>query len=245
MDRLKYLEWLAANPKGWSDATVHKYESATRVTSDEMLKNGVIAKPLYDMSKSELDSAIFLILQNDAFKKKDHVGNKMYSNGLKQYRSFVASLIADGQEDVLETQIESQIMQDESIRETERKAIISARIGQGVFRRQLIEKYGRCVITGVDNQKLLIASHIKPWSQSDNRERISVDNGLLLTPTFDKLFDYGLITFTNKGKLIVSSFVGSENERRMHIPKDEVFNLYSSVTMKQNMEYHADVLFVR
>ena len=169
----------------------------------------------------------------------------MYSNGLKQYRSFIVSTIKDFNSENAVKHIEKEIMNDICIAVTEREAIISARVGQGVFRKQLVEKYGKCIITGVDNIKLLIASHIKPWSQSNNNERISVNNGLLLTPTFDKLFDYGLITFTDKGKLLTSSFVGKENEQRLHIPTNKVFDLHVNNELISNMQYHNDVLFVR
>ena len=65
--------------------------------------------------------------------------------------------------------------------ETTRQAIIAARIGQGRIRAKLMLKYGRrCAVTGVSVPGLLRASHIKPWRDSDNEERLSADNGLLL-----------------------------------------------------------------
>lgn len=244
-NREKYIEWLADNTKKWAEATVGKYESAVRITSDEMLKKEVISKSLFKMTRSELDDAIFLVLRDDGFLNKDKTGNKMYSNGLKQYRTFIASLCEESKIDEYEITIESRIISDVSLLETERKSIVAARTGQGMFRSQLIDKYSKCVVTGVDNPKLLIASHIKPWSMSNNIERVSVNNGLLLTPTFDKLFDYGLITFTEKGKLMVSSFVGRENEKRLHIPINETFDLQCNGNMLANLQYHNDVLFVR
>ncbi|QXA13747.1 HNH endonuclease [Aeromonas sp. FDAARGOS 1403] len=57
-------------------------------------------------------------------------------------------------------------------------------------------------VTGVTNKALLIASHIKPWSESDNAERLDGNNGLLLSPHIDKLFDRGWITFTDTGDLL-------------------------------------------
>lgn len=245
IDRHKYIEWLINNPKHWSEATIHKYESATRIISAQMHEKGTIVKGLYDMTKTELDAAILFIFNDEDFKKKDSVGNKMYSNGLKQYRSFVASTIEEMSNDDYATLLENRVLKDEEISVTERNAIVSARVGQGKFRSQLIDKYGKCVVTGVDNKKLLIASHIKPWSQCDNADRISVDNGLLLTPTYDKLFDYGLITFSESGKLLVSSFVGKENEKRLKIPTNEIFDIGNTKQLLANMQYHNDVLFVR
>ena len=54
----------------------------------------------------------------------------------------------------------------------------------------------------IDEKGLLIASHIKPWRESNNEERLDGSNGLLLSPHIDKLFDKHLISFTSKGELI-------------------------------------------
>jgi len=72
------------------------------------------------------------------------------------------------------------------------------RIGQSYFRKKLFSEIKRCPIAGIDDKRLLIASHIKPWIHSNNEERVNPKNGLLLSPLFDKLFDkgIGLITFT-------------------------------------------------
>ena len=91
----------------------------------------------------------------------------------------------------------------------------------------------------------MIASHIKPWSISNNDERIDIENGLLLCPNFDKLFDCGLLTFSNSGKIYISSFVNEDNIRRLHIERETVVDLKISNRMKAYLDYHRDVLFVR
>src|SRR5690606_21491702 len=83
----------------------------------------------------------------------------------------------------------NQILDTPNLTQTEKQQIISARIGQGIFRRNLIADCGYCPITLVDDTNLLIASHIKPWRKSNNEDRINHKNGILLTPTYDKLFD--------------------------------------------------------
>ena len=166
----------------------------------------------------------------------------MYSNALKQYRYFINAVteVADDS-----AYIES-IKNDIEISETERKAIIAARVGQGSFRKALLDKYhGRCIITGINHPKLLVASHIKPWSVSSNKERLSVDNGLLLSATYDRLFDCGLITFDRQGKIFLSSFIGEENIMRLNLSKDMRFELCISGDMGEYLDYHNDVLFVK
>lgn len=92
---------------------------------------------------------------------------------------------------------------------TQRKAVIDARIGQGQFRRDLLEYWEQCAVTGLDEPLLLRASHVKPWARSDNRERLDPYNGLLLSANLDAAFDAGLISFRDDGRILISdAFAG-------------------------------------
>ena len=88
---------------------------------------------------------------------------------------------------------------------TERDAIVKSRIGQGQFRDDLEDYWEGCAVTGVNRSEILVASHIKPWRKSSNFERLDKYNGLLLSPDLDKLFDRGLISFKDNGKMLISS----------------------------------------
>lgn len=90
------------------------------------------------------------------------------------------------------------------IPETEKEIIIKARIGQSLLKDKLYKFKKCCEITGISDKKLLIASHIKPWSKSTDKEKMDLNNLLLLSPLFDKLFDKGYISFDDYGKMIVS-----------------------------------------
>ncbi|PSH04546.1 MAG: hypothetical protein CXZ00_06925 [Acidobacteria bacterium] len=99
---------------------------------------------------------------------------------------------------------------------TTRKAVIDARRGQGRFRQQLIELWGgACAVTGCDVRAALTASHIKPWRACSNKERLSAHNGLLLIGTLDCLFDNGLITFEENGRLCTSSQLSAKQKRTL------------------------------
>lgn len=74
-------------------------------------------------------------------------------------------------------------------------------------------------------------------------ERLSVENGLLLSPTFDKLFDCGLISFADTGRILVSSQRSSEVISKLHISATDTFDLKISNNLKHNLEYHRDVVF--
>ena len=236
-----FSDWLSQNTD-LSESSVGKYSDAVGTISKEMYTKGTIQKPLENMSPFELDLAIALTMSDSDFIAKNTRGNHMYSNALKQYRYFLNAVT----EDVDDSPYIESIKNDEQIPETERKAIIQSRVGQGVFRKSLFEKYhGRCIITGIDHPKLLVASHIKPWAVSSNKERLSVDNGLLLSATYDRLFDSGLITFDKHGKIFLSSFIGAENTKRLNLSKDMCFNLRISGNMGEYLDYHNDVLFVK
>ena len=105
---------------------------------------------------------------------------------------------------------EDRIRNSTELSETEKKTLILARRGQGKFRANVLEKNNGCPFTGIANPKLLVASHIKPWKDSDNIERIDGDNGLALTPTYDRLFDQGYISFTDNKQLLLSSKLEQE-----------------------------------
>lgn len=92
--------------------------------------------------------------------------------------------------------------------ETTKKRLVEARLGQGEFREELLGTWDeKCVLTGCSFKPLLRASHIKPWRESNDKERLDPNNGLLLAAHIDALFDRFLISFSNDGALLVSDRV--------------------------------------
>jgi hypothetical protein len=127
----------------------------------------------------------------------------------------------------------ARIQRSEGIAETTREALIDARLGQGKFRQDLVERFGgACAVTGCSFLPLLRASHIKPWSECTNAERLDPDNGLLLTANLDALFDRNLISFNDEGALITSArlprevlaHLGPMTTLRLKLSKEQ--NLY-------------------
>ena len=89
---------------------------------------------------------------------------------------------------------------------TERKGLVTSRVGQGYYRQEILRRFeGRCAVTGVNSEELLIASHIVPWRDSNEFERLDVNNGILLSPTYDALFDKHLISFEDDGHIVLST----------------------------------------
>ncbi|EKN3943128.1 TPA: HNH endonuclease [Yersinia enterocolitica] len=88
---------------------------------------------------------------------------------------------------------------------TTAERLIQARVGQGLFRQNVLALYPQCPVTGVSMPELLRASHIKPWRDSSDEERLDPYNGLMLAPHVDVLFDKGYISFTDDGYMIVKN----------------------------------------
>jgi hypothetical protein len=118
--------------------------------------------------------------------------------------------------ELVEDRIERGIRDDLSLDDTERKSVIAARRGQGVFRSNVEKLERACRLTGITNPSLLKASHIRPWRACETaQERLDGMNGLLLTPDADHLFDRGYISFEDDGEVLVSNRVDREDLRRL------------------------------
>jgi len=114
----------------------------------------------------------------------------------------------------------SEIELDYGIESTEKKALVSSRIGQGVYRQRALELWRNCAVTGFTHPEVLVASHIKPWKFSDNSERLNPYNSLVLVPTLDGLFDRGLIGFEDSGRILLSDRIDNLDWPRIRVSPD-------------------------
>ena len=117
----------------------------------------------------------------------------------------------DGAVRVVDDALENAMRNDPGLDETTRRAVVEARRGQGCFRQNVGAVEQRCRITGVNDPRLLRASHIKPWrSCATSAERLDSNNGLLLCPNVDHLFDRGYISFANDGLVLISPLIQAD-----------------------------------
>lgn len=128
-----------------------------------------------------------------------------------------------------------------SLKGKERVVFVKARVNQSIFREHLLKKYHTCCLCKVENQALLIASHIKPWAASNADEKLDVENGLLLCPNHDALFDGGFITFDNDGKIVISSRLSQIDCTFTNVIPTMKINL--SEKNKEYLEYHRKKIF--
>ena len=130
---------------------------------------------------------------------------------------------------------------------TERKNIQTIRTKQADYRRNVISLWhGQCAVTGVDEPSWLVASHIKPWRESTDTERVDPKNSLLLSPNYDKLFDRGVISFDpSTGKIILPEKMSASfwrNLDRLGITDEKELSFIPEGTEKY-LEYHKNMVF--
>jgi hypothetical protein len=148
--------------------------------------------------------------------------------------------------DSWERKIEQEVVSNSTIPETDRLALVRARNGQGLFKERVSKIESRCRITGVDNPVHLIASHCKPWRDSTNEERLDGENGLLLTPSIDHLFDQGFIGFEDNGALIISPVAHRASLRRMGIDTERTVNVGGFTSgQKQFLDFHRNSVLLQ
>lgn len=146
------------------------------------------------------------------------------------------------QEDVLKVQLDNSVdeidkeIETKQLQGEEREALIKVRVNQSAFRKLLMRRYTHCCLCDVDDESLLVASHIKPWAKSSHAEKVDVNNGLLLCPNHDKLFDRGYISFDNGGHIVISDELSKNCAISMNIKNDMQIEL-SNDNIKY-MEYH-------
>ena len=146
------------------------------------------------------------------------------------------------QEDVLKAQLDNSVdeidkeIETKQLQGEEREALIKVRVNQSAFRKLLMRRYTHCCLCDVDDESLLVASHIKPWAKSNHAEKVDVNNGLLLCPNHDKLFDRGYISFDNGGHIVISDELSKNCAISMNIKNDMQIEL-SNDNIKY-MEYH-------
>lgn len=196
------------------------------------------------LTKEKIDE----ILRQEDFKRQErsvYTSKKSLSDfraGLNKFLAFINSDYHKRIADSIITEIKA-VENDNTIKMTEKDSIVKSRIGQGIFRKGLIEYWHGCAISQCPLTWMLIASHIKPWRDADNQERLDPYNGLLLLPNYDKLFDLGYISFNSKGKIMYSRLLDKFDRETIGLTN----NLHLVKLEEQHLKYlkyHNDNCFL-
>lgn len=179
-----------------------------------------------DINKESLNKILQFILE----KKNELINNENYFN-----------LVYDISESQNE---EENINYNELCRTTEIQLTRKERRGQAFFRSHLLMNSSGCKICGVKRKELLIASHIRPWKDSNDEQRLDTNNGFLLCPNHDKLFDKGFISFKADGSILISSRIKISELEKLNIDENIKIKNLSEAT-KKYLNYHNTYVFKR
>lgn len=122
--------------------------------------------------------------------------------------------------------------------------ILKGRDGQAKYREQLLEQCRYCPFTMISDDRLLIASHIKPWAASNDEEKFDPYNGYMLSPLYDKLFDKGYITFTANRHVILSEVISSHTWKQIGLKNDTFLQALPMDEKRiKYLEFHQQFVF--
>ncbi len=162
--------------------------------------------------------------------------------GLQKFLAFIHSDYYSRIKDSIIAELRK-VENNNAIKATEKESIIKSRIGQGLFRNELIDYWHGCAISRCPLTWMLIASHIKPWRYSDNMERLDTYNGLLLLPNYDKLFDLGYITFNQNGKIVYSRLLDKFDRKTLGLSDELCLTKLEEPHLKY-LRFHNDNCFL-
>jgi hypothetical protein len=130
------------------------------------------------------------------------------------------------------------------IEETESTSLQRIRTKQSLFKRRLLNVEKQCRLTGIADLRFLRASHIRPWSKCDSgTQRADGNNGLLLCPQADFLFDLGWISFQNGGGLLVTSQMPDDVVSRIGLELRARNCGTFNAAQRDYLEFHRDSVF--
>jgi len=231
---VQFHRWILS--VGKSEKTAKNYVGAIKSSISNWAKDADISQQnlISIQSYSRINGIAEELGKYEVFRTKNAKGGQMYSAALKSYKEFLA--------DTCQTKVNediAQIINDETIDNTQKTTLVNTRLGQGKYREKLIKYWKGCALTGYQPTEFLVASHIKPWRVANDRERLDPYNGLLLLPNLDKAFDLGYISFTERDQIEVSEFV--ESPGNLGIQETMHINLESR--HQDYLAYHREEIF--
>lgn len=255
------IEFRSYLEEGWAEGTVQGYLSAINTISNDLLRHKLIDNDIYDIDDTNIvNDLLNLSYQIPNFEVRNENGNKRYSNGIKRYIEFYnlnnnkkpreLKKINNGRSECVDLSSANKLKNNlidnveeidnisYKINALERETIIKSRIGQSKYRKLLINKHKKCLICGISDERFLIASHVKPWSESKTNEKLDINNGLLLCIHHDALFDKNLISFTDTGNIVISDELSKHTQQLLNINENTKLKLELNDKTKKYLEFH-------
>jgi len=227
-------------PKLWEER-VSKIEKLPELIEFEVVEQAQISGPRIYVKSTNLAYKIIreLSLPNITYISIVKLVNQQRE--LFYYFKLFADYFGDIQHPAMREEEEKQVTQLEQ--NEEGKVLTRARRGQGKYREKLLNSCPFCPITMVSDDRMLIASHIKPWAKSNDFEKIDPMNGFMLTPTFDYLFDRGFMTFTEDKRTKLSPFLSKMTYSKLGISDNKIIYALPIEGREDYLEYHRKEIF--
>jgi hypothetical protein len=220
----------------WILATQTKVNNAAKYLEPITAASNFLGRDLYLVTDPDE-----LLRLRDRFYKKRRLsiaaGHNQYSRAFDLFYKYLSQLINTSDKE--EEKEVKKVLFNKKLSASRKRVLMEARIGQGTYRKNLIALWKGCSISNYAYHKVLIASHMKPWKDCDNYEKLDRYNGLLLLPTYDRLFDKGYITFEDNGKLRVSKAL--QPHAFLNLTKDTKIEIKS--LHKPYLQYHRKHIF--
>lgn len=208
-----FEEWLRENARKsngdkYSDSSIYKYSSSIDVLNKEFninLWNFNSIKELFDKKNK--------LFNNNKFIIKNTVGKNMYSRSVELFIEYICDInIKKSEKEIINIENDKELSLDEKNNYIETLLNVRNPQIQKYFRNGLIKEFnGKCALCGINDKRLLIASHIIPYSECKIKSDLySSYNGLLLCSNHDSLFDKHLITFDTDGNIKISSSIDKD-----------------------------------
>ena len=157
---------------------------------------------------------------------------------LKLFTEYEQGLIHNSEIEIVEKEIIIQNPNENIIQRTTR-----VRLGQSEYREKVLIECPQCPITLVNDDRLLTASHIKPFARCSAEEQFDPKNGFMFTPTYDRLFDRGFITFLNDKRMLVSPWLSNRTRTQLNLIHLKQINELPVDGRQKYLDYHRSTLF--
>lgn len=211
----------------------------------QIYRSEITPPRVYINSNSDIYTLIRQLgLPNISYLSINKLKNLVTNEIVYYFKQFIDYHIETQSISIDEKTEQEKIESSEDISSKKKEQLIQSRVGQGEYRKKLLEDCMFCPITDVNDERLLVASHIKPWAKCNDVEKIDPNNGFMFTPTYDKLFDRGFISFDDDKRMLVSPWISPMNQKRLNIYEGKkVEKLQLNDKRKQYLIYHRENIF--
>ena len=225
-----------------------KFGGIAKKTSGDYVTRMKFLAHDYSLDETLTKEKIEEILHQEELKRQRrtvYTSKKSLSDFRASLNKFLAFINSDYHKRIADSIVSeiNAVENDNTIKATEKDSIVKSRIGQGVFRKGLIDYWHGCAISRCPLTWMLVASHIKPWREADNQERLDNYNGLLLLPNYDKLFDLGYISFNQTGKIMCSRLLNKFDRETIGLTDDLHLVKFEEQHLKY-LKYHNENCFL-